>query len=359
MQNNKVIGILTFHRVLNVGANLQAYALQHFIQKEISACEIIDYYPNNFLKRKSWKRKILSFGKKYFLPTSWKTNTREKAFIKFQKQYYVLSNKAYYGDSDCINAHNYSTIISGSDQILCTTLSGNSITYYLPFDGIQKISYASSFGKDELSDLEQWAIMSFFPSFKNISFRESSGYELVSNLITLKEKNIVVDPVFLLEKSEWNLLTKPTNKKYILVYAVESSEWLIRAIEQAKKEYNLPIIILSACKIIDKKYGKTITTFDPKLFLSYLKNAEHIITNSYHGFAFSLIFGKTATICAHRTRNTRILSLITLIGEQDKLFTHKSTSCVSIDGEKAYLRLNNLIDYSKRYLKRNTGDSND
>lgn len=359
MQNkNTTVGILTFHRVLNVGANLQAYALQHFISNEISACEIIDFYPNNYLKKKSWKRELLSFAKKHFLPSSWKENTREKAFRRFQKQYYVLSSKKYYGDGNFIDVSNYSTIISGSDQILSTTLSGNTITYYLPFEDVKKVSYASSFGKDELSDLEKWAVMLFFPSFDNVSFRETSGLELVSDLITLKEKNIVVDPVFLLNEHEWGQLTSSTKRNYILVYAVELTEWLLKAIEQAKKEYKLPVLILSACKMINKKYGKTITTFDPKSFLTYIKNAECVITNSYHGFAFSLIFGKNALICSHKTRNARILSLITLIGEQDKLITENSVFCRNINGKESYLKLSKLIAFSKCFLKRNIGENN-
>lgn len=360
MQNKyKTIGILTFHRVLNVGANLQAYALQHFIQNEISSCEIIDFYPNNYLKKKSWKRRVFSFAKKYFWPASWKANARERLFKKFQEQYYVLSHNKYYGDGDYIDLNKYSVIISGSDQILSTSISGNTITYYLPFDGIKKISYASSFGKSELLDLEKWAVMSFLPSFRSISFRETSGYELASKLIALKERNIVVDPVFLLKKSDWVSLTKPIKRRYILVYAVEKTEWLLKAIEEAKKEFELPVLILSACKMINKRYGKTITAFDPKIFLSHIKNADVVITNSYHGFAFSLIFGKKVVVCAHQTRNARILSLISLINEQDKLITDKSFSYKSIDGQVAYSNLSTIIDFSKKYLKRNIGDDND
>lgn len=358
--NNKKIGILTFHRTYNVGANLQAYALQHYIQSNIDNCEIIDFYPNNHLLNKSWKRKLLSFVKKHFWLGSWALNARITKFNKFQKDFYVLSDDKFYGDFNFQNISKYRLLISGSDQILSTSLSGNSMSYYLPFDGVKKISYASSFGKDSLNDLEQWAILNFFPKYENLSFREFSGMEMVSKLIKLKEKNVVVDPVLLLDSNEWSKLIQTKKpKKYILVYAVENTSWLLKTINQIKENTKLPVIILSACKMIDFKYGKTIIKFGPQEFLSYVNGAEYVITNSYHGFVFSLIFGKKAYVCSHSERNARLESLSKAIGKENCLISFETNDFNYVDGATSYANLTNIIAKSKSYLLKNIGKTND
>ncbi len=351
------IGILTFHKQINYGASLQAYALLSFIKKTYENVEIVDFVPNSEIDRRTWKRKLLHLAKTILLPKEWFYNFKKRKFTAFHKKYFVLSSENVQGDKNMHNiANKYDCLISGSDQILNLTLSGNSFSFYLPFENITKISYASSFGRTNISDLEKWAILKYLPSFSHLSFRERSGYEIVNNLIGLKEENVVVDPVFLLSENEWKNIGKISKKKshqYIFIYAMEKSEWLENTISEVTKQYpNHKIIVVKAFSSdlnINKKH-KNISIAGPEEFLSLLLNASIIITNSFHGLAFSLIFRKTVYCCAHSTRNTRLANLLSMVKEDEKMISKESNAFIPINGSDALPNLSKTIEDSKSYL---------
>ena len=136
------IGILTFHRTNNVGAVLQAFALQKYINDNLSSCNIIDFYPNNNIpKEYSWIKRLLRHLKRIvtYIFTSKKRKRVEK-FEKFRKEYYKLSKESYYGDNGIKGKlKDYDILISGSDQILNITLTGSSKAFYLDFFDGRKI----------------------------------------------------------------------------------------------------------------------------------------------------------------------------------------------------------------------------
>lgn len=199
------IGIFTFHNQSNLGAVLQASALLNYLQNNYKNAnvEIINYYPNNAVFTNSkFVHKLLSELKKiaeYIVDQD--GFKRRKNFESYKKQYYVLSRDVYFGDKSLKKKKlEYDILISGSDQILNTTLTGKSVAYYLDFNtDAKKISYASSFGREEISDNETEYIKHKLINFSYLSMREQSGISIVDKLIN-KKANLVTDPVFLLEK---------------------------------------------------------------------------------------------------------------------------------------------------------------
>ena len=360
------IGILTFHREINSGANLQAFALTNYLNNCGYHAELIDFVPNSGIDRRSLKRKILHLLKLFIVRSARAERAKIVKFRRFQEDYYKKSKTIFYGDRELLNAKlNYDVLISGSDQILNLTLSDLSFSYYLPFDDAIKISYASSFGRDNISDIEKWAIMKYLPSFKSLSFREKSGYSITSSLINVKEKNIVVDPVFLLTKDEWIALVKEKKmrKKYILVYAMEQSEWIEKTVDQVSSQfanYEVKIIYGTNCKLNTNIHLKSIKNVGPIEFLRFFYEAGIVITNSFHGLAFSMIFGKKTYCCSHSTKNARIYNLLQMAGEERKIIDSKNHKIDYVDGDFAYKAINHLILMSKKYINDSlSGGKND
>lgn len=356
------IGILTFHKANNFGAVLQATALQTFINKKIDKCEIIDYYPNNAIpKKRSILYNILRFGKRaLILKKSWNQHVKEKKFDDFRTKYYSLSDDSYYGDIDIKKRiKDYDIFISGSDQILNTTLTGESEAFYLNFDdNARKISYASSFGRERVSNHEISLIKLELPKFSCISVREKTAGQIIENEIGVKTQ-LVVDPVFLLNLDEWDKFCSNTNNvpsKYIFVYSMEISIALEKLVDNLCIEYGLPAIVVRGGGKPGRINGKEDDRCGPSDFLRYIKDAEIVVTSSFHGTAFSMIFQKNFFCVAHSTRNTRLENIMELTSNVDKIiYGEISKSDIPnylVDGKSAYEELETMISKSKEYLHR-------
>ncbi len=353
---NKVkIGILTFHRVKNLGANLQAFALNAYVNREIGDCEIIDFYPNNVGKpHANPVRRAMSSVKSLVRSC---INKKEHKFSSFQRKNYKLSPKKYYGDKDIMSfPPKYDILISGSDQILNTTLTGTSKSFYLAFDNTaKKISYASSFGRTDISEDEYKLIEAELPKFSAISVREKSAGDIISKRIGIDCKT-VLDPVFLLSKEEWSEKTVKANlpEKYIFVYAMEITEALQSAVGKAREQTGLPVYTVYGCVKQMGIDGTVIENSGPCDFITYIKNASLVITNSFHGTAFSIIFEKDFVCVAHSTRNARLENIMSLIGEGGKLISGEADiNGKTVDGSAAARKILPYIDESRQYLADN------
>lgn len=357
------IGIITFHHVYNIGAVLQAYALQKYLNENIGDSEIINYYPNNVIRPQiaaltQIKKRIFGF----FNYKSYKDKLKRYAkFDEFVK-HYTLSSKTYYGDSEILRSPpEYDIAISGSDQIFNATLTGNSKAYYLDFFSGKKISYASSFGRKDVSKEEIELIRNELPKFSALSVREQSGADIIKREIG-REPQLVMDPVFLLSKDEWRKRCNEEQKlpeKYIFVYSMEVSPVLENAVSSIKEETGLPVIVVRGGGKTGLIEGNEDSTCGPEEFLRYIRDAELVITNSFHGTAFSLIFEKKFLCVAHSTRNARLENILHLIEQDEKMIFYllETYSDKVICGDKSISNLERFIDLSKDYLTQSIGKS--
>ena len=350
------VGILTFHRANNIGAVLQASAICHFLRLDNIDAELIDYVPNNActIPQNTISGLLHELKCKLYYIKNSGEKVRDCRFSEYRKKYYTISTKTYYGDSGIANANfDYDAIISGSDQILNTTLTGNSKAYYLDFFNGKKISYASSFGRKDLSKEEIELIRNELPKFAALSVREQSGADIIKKEIGI-EPQLVLDPVFLLRKDEWSKrcneqLKLP--KKYIFVYSMEISPVLENAVSTIKEETGLPVIIVRGGGKPGLIEGNEDSTCGPEEFLRYIRDAELVITNSFHGTAFSLIFEKKLLCVAHSTRNARLENIMSIIGKEDSLLKCESSVPVIVNGKEASSTIKPYIYASKEYLK--------
>lgn len=324
------IGVLTFHRAENYGAVLQAYALKTFLREDLyDSTEIIDYKCSKIEDTYSYKsfifngnpikivaKILLRFRNVFF--------TKRK-FRRFRKNYLNVSSKTYVQSQIDELIDDYDCIVVGSDQVFNRKVTGNDIGFFLQGKREHKsmtvkVPYAASIGS--LPDLEEQKeeILSYLRNFEMLSVREQSFCDwLVKNG---REASVHVDPVLLLNQKDWDCLTVPFQREnYILYFNVQDLTKEQKTIEFAKRlarEKKCDLLHISAHGSIRDHAFKKIKNASPNEFITYIKNADYIITDSFHGTVFSLIFHKQFFSEVHIEHPSRIVDLLTLTELKDR-----------------------------------------
>lgn len=323
------VAVITRHAITNYGSLLQAYATQHIIEKIGYSCEIIDYirrdesykeHEKTLLRRKAnWynnplKRVI------YMILRQPGSISSGKRFEKERKK--LLHLTSLYSSSDDLkkNPPCADIYVTGSDQVWGPVENGEyDDSYCLAFTNAKKIAYAGSFGRADFNDELKLYYKEMLSKYEHITVRESSAIELL-NTIGIKSKQ-VIDPTLLLEPSYWNKLTSPIKeKRYILVYQLHNDKKLGEYAKKIAKRKGLPLIRISVSSHQILRPGKFIYCPSVGQFLSYIKSAECMITDSFHGTAFALIFNtQFVEILPNNKTETRNVSLLQLTGLSDRI----------------------------------------
>ena len=316
----KKVDIITIHFGTNHGSVLQAYALSNYLNSVGCEAEIIDYVPKRY---KIWNALLLKKGKLYPLPVLLayypiaviKSIRVRKIFERFLKKNLNLTRK--YSTSIQLRERppKADIYISGSDQVWNNDYNGDKDnSYFLDFVGGngKKIAYAASFGKEEISDSEYlYKIKPMLKSFNKISVRESDALNILGKIGV--ESTHVVDPVFLLSKEQWTDFANDfkTTEPYILVYVMDGlySE-LLDCAHKIKEETGNSIYVVSFRKIKDSRIDKCFHLANPKDFVGLINNASAVVTNSFHGTAFSVLFQKNFITIGKKMYNSRMISLL-------------------------------------------------
>ena len=223
------VALLTFHNALNYGAALQAYASQKAIQDLGVECEIIDYVNEHrknaynmfeHAKENLKKRNIGAFAK--YLVGAPFMSSRRKKFVDFYNAKLQCTDRQFTSSEEAKELNGlYDKFIVGSDQVWNYNHNGADFSYLLNFveDDNLKISYSSSFGVTSIPDELKDEYIKNLSKIKYLSTREEFGVTLIKDLIGRKAE-LVLDPVFLLDKNQWlSLCNKSNNKeKYVCIY---------------------------------------------------------------------------------------------------------------------------------------------
>ena len=282
-----ISGIVTFHTANNYGAVLQAYALKSVCSKYCEQCDIIDYRSVTISERyrllldiSSPKRLIKSMLRNAFL------REKYKRFNDFRK--YYLCSVAY-------EEKKYDVVIAGSDQIWNYNLTNGDSGYFLDFveEGVKKVAYAPSFGVPHLDSAYEKMYKNLLSNFACISAREPEGKHIIESLFGMKSE-IVLDPTLLLTKKEWidSFQLQTAKRDYIFCYLFGMSDNTKRFIQNLSRKTGYKVVGISdniSLKNDGIRYDRIAS---PKTWISYIYNAAFVITNSFHGTAFSIIFEK-------------------------------------------------------------------
>ena len=356
---------ITCHDVYNSGASLQAYALMKYLQDKGNDVEIINYKPNylsnhyklNIVANPKYEKKVVlkTLYLALKLPGRVLALKNKKKYDEFREKYLKITEKKYTSNEELKNDPPYADVyICGSDQIWNSKFNnGKDPAFYLDFVPKEKIraAYAASFATESIDNELKDVVKARINKLNYIGVREVSALDILDDL-DIKGGIQVLDPVFLLNKSQWNNLTYKFSKKekYIFVYDFDGND-LIRdiAIEIARKK-NLKIYTVFKSNYADK----IVKGMGPIDFITYIKNAEFIISNSFHGTAFSIIFEKQFVVINRKENiNTRMRDLLSILEISDR-FINKDYDFKniinSINYEKVNKKLSKKIDLSKNYL---------
>lgn len=329
MRNKLRIGIETFFQS-NYGAILQAYALRRYLTDRFDAdVEIINFTTNAHLKNariirfphsKNLIRACARLSLLFFRYPA--LHTQRRRIAQFKEEYLHLT-KRYFSVEDMLNNMPDKDIyVTGSDQVFNPN-SPYSPVYYLAFDkkDKKKVAYAPSFGISKFSDSLTAQIRDWLLDFDALSCREKTGADYMSSIVNTQVPT-VVDPVLLLKKEQWQnvMITPKTSNSYIFVYDRNGGNNLISLAQKISTKVGLPIWVISSDNACHYKVDRIVLNAGPREFVGYIANAEYVITDSFHGTMFSLIFGKQFYVYqALPGLFSRIENVLNQLGLQDRI----------------------------------------
>lgn len=349
----KKIGILTFHYADNYGAVLQAYALRKVLNTfEDCEAEIINYVPSGYKMRLHEKR-----GNAV-------TKLRERRskielFLREQCKVDVPMLSSVQG-----NEYDYYCV--GSDQVWNTQLPENSeYEYFLPHldNDAVRFSYAASVGI-EMTQVQETVFETYIPKFSHISLREREYIDSFS-VFTNKKCHHVLDPTLLLEQVDYELLIErktegdlPYKKPYVLFFWYHIEDDLFRCVEFVNalaRKFGLAVVhsVPDAPAYMFCENCGYMMYSGIEEFLLIVKNADFVVTNSYHGTIFAMQFERPFYMFISKNRGSRLDNLVEMFGLEERV-VRKYMSPAQMNKDIDFGKIKNIMskkrEMSMRYI---------
>ncbi len=352
------IGILTFSNAFNLGAALQAYSLQKTLEEMGNDAELIDYrcpaIEAMHKMRPVFQLELSVKQRIYNLLYNIVFFSRRIRFLRFRK--FSKRSDKYTKASIRDTNGKYDLFVTGSDQVFNLKLTKNDTTYFLDFvEKGRKASYAASLGAYQAESKELY--LNNLKSFQALSVREKSSVDLFEREFGFSA-DVMPDPVFLHSGEEWKKLLdikEKKEKKYILIYALIEDNKLYEIAGKVAKECGMEIVVITKALKPLGRANHIIRNAGPKEFVKLITNAGYVVTNSFHGTAFSLIFEKQFTILLPTAAPERILDLLNMVGLENCIYGRR-TDGNAIDYVKKKDNIISLKERGEQYLKKITNE---
>ena len=352
------IGILTQHFLLNYGGIIQNFALQQVLLK--LGHDPLTFEHDTCYSRTRWFLRTI----KYILRTRsfrnipvypiYNGRIGNKNFIKF-----VLKNIKSVPVTDFTPSltaqYGIDAYVVGSDQVWRPAFNlgprlGNMFLNFAD-DKVKKLSYAASFGCKEWEYTEEQELQcgKLAKRFDAISVREASGVDLCKEHFGV-DATLVLDPTLLLDKEDYGKVCNdvPRKGKHIFVYSLVVSEGVLAVAEKVAEKMGLPIIVKQA----GSKVRKEDTIED---WFAEFRDADYVVTDSFHGMVFSIIFNKPFSVVMNPSGgNERYISLLSHLGLMERIVKGETLSSNSIiNWQEVNLKLTDLKKTSLLFLRNN------
>lgn len=376
---NKPAAILSLNMhtyVLNYGSVLQSFALQQYLKKLNKDSVIIDYVPLHAMGY--YNRNYITYHVKLWplVPFiklerwAWSRTIKERKFKHFFKKNYITTKHLYFHD-DLLSTSNiedidFDTFICGSDTVWkIDQMKGFNDVFFLNIpaaNGKNKVAYACSMGSRDFTKDEISSFQKLTSAFKGIGLREKSRV-LQFNQYLDKPSIRVVDPTLLLNAEDYAKIAKrPKQENYVLLYTIEEND--PKMTEEARrfaKDKGLKLIEITP--YYNNKYlydHKVINDAGVEEWLGWFMNASYIITNSFHGMCFSVIFKKKAFLFERNRTDSKMPDLCNMLGLQNSLIPCDDkiikVDDLDINWKEVYSKLDEVRGISKDFLKRMLND---
>ena len=361
----KTIGIITYHHYYNYGTMLQALALQEKVEQLGYQAELIDFKQDNSLSRyEMLKLRIkrmpvyIKERKKYraLADSREKINEKNELFEQFYKTYLHVGKKKYTTTQQLMeNPPVYDGYVVGSDQTWNPFVANSPEAFFLPFveNKSKKGSYGPSLAVKSLSDEKEKEYRKKLSNFSFLSCREQDGAQLLSR-ITQKEVKCVLDPTLLLSAKEWGKYCEFEIPKepYLVYFLGEKSEHR-RAVEKIQKLTNWKIISLPAAYLEMENNDYKKVWGGPKEFLSLIRGAALICTDSFHGTMFSINFQRNffsfckSSDSEESSENSRLYSALNIFGLSNRII-HNMDNLTAEDISIDYKNVIPILEEQRR-----------
>lgn len=381
--SNRKIAIVNRTNLKNFGSVLQVYALCKSVNK-LGYDSIVVWQNGNlsrnfdirpikiiqtFIKIIIHPHLLLALIKTFNEVKSIKID--EEKVKKFDDFVDKNINQVLYSPQDLIKISRTDTFfkfICGSDQIWCsTTLCPDPLMYLRFAPQNKRIAYAPSLGRDYIPNYNRRILKKYITEIPNVSIREDDGQRLIYELTGLSVP-IVADPTLLIPSEEWSNLEKEINVplKFILCYFLDNpSEDVKNSIEATASKDNFDIVILGSLENLSSELNRIHRpSAGPGEFLYLVKNASMVITDSYHGMLFSIIYKKQfwAIERAYKqynqsSRQRTVLSRLNL--ESRYLTSSFNFNADRIDYSAVQKKIDIFVNESLNYLKKAVEDTKD
>ena len=356
------IGILTFHNAFNYGAVLQAFSLQLFLESIGHKVEIINYHNTKVDKAYALFRIRGVLRKNPIKSVKYLTISlfRWRKFPVFKNNVYKILNISHRVFSlNDLNIIKKDIIIIGSDQLWNNKITGGYDPFYwadfVRNGKVRAITYAVCMNTDKLKPDDILIIKKKLTNFTSISVRETDLAKILRPL-TAKQIYISLDPTFLIDKYTWHDLLKgekpPIDKPYVLVFAILNRDHVVKTAQLFAASKNMPLVVMDPIAEI-RPFTNHFQPMSPFGFISAIAHADYIITSSFHGLAFSIIFNREVYVFGDTGRNERMKSLLNVIGINERFIDGSEIPNFSeIDYDVVESKLEVLRNNSQNYLNK-------
>lgn len=364
------IGIMTFHSASNHGAALQAYALQTYLQKMGHEPFFINYHMG-----RSFPIRLFQYIGRTPSSTMEKLNNqlRTRSFLRFQRTYLKVGETDYFDHIQLQkNPPSCDVYICGSDQVWnpnLIKLEKDENAFWLNFGNntVRRVAYAASFGVYKIEEdlIKKYA--NYVKRFDFVSVREKEAVEIIRNLG--KEKAIQApDPTLLIDQKDYQRVymgSMPTQADYLFSYHLRTSKSPFMPIEQINetvlnklkfdktyKAYSVSLLY----NILHQRY------ISPSKWLAFLRQSRFVVTNSFHGTIFSLIYHRPFIVLLKKGTsagmNSRITSLLDVVGLQHRAVVDYDRKAIEelcredIDWNKTDTKLQEFKEVGYNFLAR-------
>ena len=354
------IGILThFHKSINYGGVLQAYALCKFLKSCGHDASQILYVPkvtsvsdSSLTAKDACKKVILRLNKKIYRKRNRQIKAKmERLFFDFRDA--VPHTEREYTRADIADTNEiFDAFITGSDQVWNPIW--HDPTYFLDFVGADttKISYAASMGVGSLDNEQEKIFKKYLPSFQAISVREKSAASVLTPLVNRVE-NVSVDPTLLLTVDDWDKIAaeRKIKERYVFLYALGDDIKIRKLAEKFAKHKGIKLVMIPDLLGAYRRKDRRIKTHKivhatPGDFISLIKYADYIFTDSFHACVFSLLY-KREFFAFPRLGSIKM-------GSRIQNLTEMFECCERFCTDKKQMNMKHLlsmdnIDYSKSF----------
>ncbi len=350
----KVCGV-TFDHTTNYGSLFQAWALKTAIEQEkaVGGCEY----------RLIPIRQMPDYvGKKSAADTAYMLLYRllhRSRFCRFEKKHIRFAPCNSLKELDSLN-DSADAFVCGSDVIWNPQFNNGCGAYYLDFARKYKFSYAASFGKADAEAVTEQAA-GWLRGLDAVSCREQRAAKIIAS-VTGKMPPVVADPIFLLKRERWEKILhedkRPLPEHYIFAYNTYQDPVYEAVIKKLSEQTSLPVI-RATWKLKNALGQRMLTVQTPERWLRLLANADYVVTNSFHGTGFAVLFHRRffsiAPGSSEQGANVRIWDLLARLGLEGRIISSEADEICTDEEDYtlADIRLEELRQESAEYLREN------